>query len=280
MFADEFDGAIVALPHTLHERACSELLRAGKSVLVEKPMATTAAEAGRMIAVADSTGSLLAVGLMRRYQWAHRLAHELIAGGALGAIHSFDFREGSPYNWPVASDFFFRRESAGGGVLMDTGAHTIDSLLWWLGPAKTLDYRDDASGGVEADCMLELQMASGARGVVELSRTRSLRNTAIIEAENGRIEVAMGGNAFSVRMNQSRFTVKGNAAFESATRDQQYLDLIVEQLSDWTEAVRSRGRPAVGGRDALASIELIEQCYANKRPWLLPWAKTPAEEVA
>jgi len=55
--------------------------------------------------------------------------------------------EGNVYSWPVASDFFFRKETAGGGVLMDTGVHTFDMLLWFFGEISDLDYRDDAFGG-------------------------------------------------------------------------------------------------------------------------------------
>jgi len=58
--------------------------------------------------------------------------------------------------WKVASDFMFRKE-AGGGVLADTGAHLLDLLLWWLGDYESVEYCDDAVGGVEADCELSYE---------------------------------------------------------------------------------------------------------------------------
>ena len=70
------------------------------------------------------------------------------------------------YSWPVASDFMFRKD-AGGGVLADTGAHVLDTVLWWLGDWDKVEYHDDAHGGVEADCLLKLTMKSGAVGTVE-----------------------------------------------------------------------------------------------------------------
>ncbi len=158
-------------------------------MLVEKPMALTAAECDAMIAAAEEGGAVLAVGLMRRFLRSTRFVRHAVQTGLLGRIRRFDVREGIVYNWPVASDFFFRKETAGGGVLIDTGAHTLDSLLWWLGDVRSLDYFDDNYGGVEADCLLQLQMESGATGVVELSRTRKLRNTAIIEGDRASIEV-------------------------------------------------------------------------------------------
>jgi hypothetical protein len=89
--------------------------------------------------------------------------HPLLESGALGKIESFDFREGAVFNWPATTNSFWRRETAGGGVLADQGAHVLDLLLWWLGDFTSLTYVDDSQGGVEADCRLELSMKSGAR---------------------------------------------------------------------------------------------------------------------
>ena len=108
--------------------------------------------------------------------------------GILGDITSFDFQEGSVYDWPVASDFMFRK-AAGGGVLADTGAHVLDTLLWRVGDWQSVVYRDDSQGGVEADCLLELQMDSGATGTVQMSRSRALRNTYIIRGDRGHLEI-------------------------------------------------------------------------------------------
>ena len=77
---------------------------------------------------------------------------------------------------------------------MDTGAHTLDLVTWWLGEVASLDYRDDAEGGVEADCVLQCNMASGATGRIELSRTRELRDTIRINGTKGFVEVHLYKN--------------------------------------------------------------------------------------
>ena len=182
------DAAIVAVPHRLHASIGEYLLSAGCHVLMEKPLAMTDAECQRLVALANQKDVVLTVGLMRRYFRAHQIAKKLIEANTLGKIKSFDIREGNIYNWPVASDFMFSAE-AGGGILADTGAHTLDFVLWCLGDVKSVEYYDDNLGGVEAECILHLQMKSGAKGVVELSRLRNLRNTAIISGEKGEIEL-------------------------------------------------------------------------------------------
>ncbi len=116
--------------------------------------------------------------------------------------YAVDIQEGMIYDWPVASDFMFRRDM-GGGVLADTGAHVLDLLMYWLGDHASVEYKDDAAGGVEADCELRLTMASGAKGVVRLSRTRNLRNTWILEGERGTLEVSRRFDA------SFRWTLKG-----------------------------------------------------------------------
>jgi predicted dehydrogenase len=188
---DLFDAVIIALPNALHAPACIKLLGQRKAALIESPMAISVAECDAMINAAEDASVPLAVGLMQRFLWAHQLARFLLRTEALGRIEGFDFRDGCIYNWPVASDCSFRKEIAGGGVLMDTGAHTLDCLLNWLGDFSEVEYFDDAEGGVEANCLLNLRLQSGVRGVVELSRTRRLRNTAVIRCERGVIEVGL-----------------------------------------------------------------------------------------
>ena len=271
-YYDEFDAAIVALPHALHAAASIALLEHGKAVLVEKPMANTVAECEAMMAAAARGRAVLAVGLMRRFLWAHQSVNRLIAGGSLGAIERFDFQEGSIFNWPVASDFQFRKESAGGGVLMDTGSHTLDCLLHWLGEWESVEYFDDAEGGVEANCLLNLKLRSGAEGTVELSRTRRLRGTGLIYGKVATVEVATWGNRLSLSPTGTSYIVRGEVTNQDTpTKIQGDVDKIREELQDWCNAIEF-GRPCqVSGAEGIRSIRLIETCYRNARPLRFAW---------
>ncbi|HWO43089.1 MAG TPA: Gfo/Idh/MocA family oxidoreductase [Candidatus Eisenbacteria bacterium] len=275
------DGAIIALPHHLHAPLSCDLIKRGMHVLVEKPMATSYAECQAMLKAAQERGVVLAVGLIRRFLQSARFVAWALRQGLLGQIKAFDVREGNVYSWPVQSDFFFRRESAGGGVLLDTGAHTLDLLLWWLGDATSLEYYDDAYGGVEADCKLYLTMMSGARGVIELSRTRNLRNTAIITGERGAIEVHLRGNWVVLYDSDNTLGLSGRAFTDDSKegKDQGFSDLFRPQLEDWLAAIRDRRPVAVPGTEACRSISLIEKCYLTRRHWNLPWV-TPSEGQA
>ena len=194
--------------------------------------------------------------------------------GGLGRIERFDVREGFVYDWPVASDFFFRKEQAGGGVLVDTGAHTLDLLLWWLGDHEEVQYEDDALGGVEANCKLYLRLRSGAAGVVELSRMRKLRNTFRIYGERGMLEVACGFPCPTrIETASGELVLEGNVKSVTAPSSVSFLDMVRRQLEDFVDAIIEERPPFGAAEDARPSIALIESCYDRRRDLDLPWVR-------
>jgi predicted dehydrogenase len=267
------DAAILAVPHALHERIASDLLRKGIHVLVEKPMALTVAECDNMIKAAEAGGAVLAVGLMRRFApWARLVKHAL-AAGAIGKTQMFEIREGSRYSWPVASDFFFKKETAGGGVLIDTGAHTLDMVLWWFGDVEQIEYFDDADGGVEADCEIHLTLANKVQGRVELSRTRELGFRIQIRGDQGTLEVQpymKNPVAITYRDCQLAGTVTNPKDYLDSN---DYLSMIGSSFRDWVSAIRTKTIPTVDGHEGRRAIALIETCYALRQPLLYPWVQ-------
>jgi len=275
-YMGEFDAAILALPHHLHAVIGVDLLKQGVHVLVEKPLAMTSAECQDMILAAQSSGAVLTVGLTRRFLDTSIWLKGALDAGVLGEIQSFDIQEGLVYSWPVVTDFMFRREM-GGGVLNDTGAHTIDLLLWWLGNVANFDYWDDDFGGVEADCEMRLTLESGAQGFVALSRTRNLRNTAIIRGTKGEIEISLFGSF--IRANPASlldFKYEGavgnklNAKNRKKVADRQHLD--------WLDAIENRRQPMVPAEQGARSIELIEKLRSMRRALIFPWSASEAGE--
>lgn len=267
---DEVDGAVVALPHHLHAPAATELLEAGVHVLVEKPMALTVEGCDRMIEAARAGDRVLAVGHVRRLYDASRFVREALRSGALGRPVEFDYREGSVYDWDVASDFMFRRE-AGGGVLADTGSHALDLLLWWFGDVREVAYRDDAMGGVEAECELELVFASGVRGTVELSRRRDLRNTCRIRTEEAELELGVGFDPqVRLRPRDLDASLRGRVGSDGGGRTSMG-SVFEEQLEGFLEAIATGGTPPVPGEEGREVVALLEECRRIREPLELPW---------
>ena len=277
-WVDEFDAAIVALPHSLHAPVSVDLLQRGVHVLVEKPMALTTTECDQLIAAASEQKAILAVGLMRRHAPAARWLKAALDAHTLGPIESFDFQEGVPYTWPVVSGFFFDKTAAGGGVLADTGAHTLDLLLWWLGDVASFEYYDDAYGGVEADALLRVTLASGVRGVVELSRTRRLRNTAVLRGREGEIEIGLAkqNNNFLTARPKTVLSFRAGRVRGTPMRRLKTDDLFRLQIKDWLRAIERGHSPLVPPEEGARSIALIEACYRERRLLELPWMRPAA----
>lgn len=260
------DAAIVAVPHHLHAPIGEYLLSNGCHVLMEKPLALTDAECQRLVTSADQKGVVLTVGLLRRYFRAYQIVKKLMEANTLGKIKSFDIREGNVYNWPVTSDFMFRAGESGGGVLIDNGAHTLDFVLWCLGDVASVEYFDDNLGGMEAECILHLQMKSGARGVVELSRLRNLRNTAIISGEKGEIELHL-------RMDEIFFRPGSEQSYASVedlprlthTMPRKWADCFPAQIESWFDAISGKTPNFIPGEEGRRSVALIETCYQQRQ---------------
>jgi predicted dehydrogenase len=277
--AGRVDAAIVAVPHHLHAEIAGTLLRQGIHVLVEKPMALDVGSCDAMIAAAEESGAVLAVGLVRRFYQASRLVKELLDDGVIGRVTGFDAREGAIFNWQVATDATFRKEM-GGGVLADIGTHVLDLLLWWLGDATDLRYADDAMGGVEAECEIGLSLARGGAGTVELSRTRLLRNSIVITGERGTIEVGPGFDPeVRLRFTGSERRLSGFVEASGVSRATRLEDVFVAQLDDFTGAIREGHAPFVSGDEGRRAIELMEACRGVRRALDLPWL-TPRRDPA
>jgi predicted dehydrogenase len=272
------DAALVALPNYLHAPVTIELLRQGLHVLVEKPMAMSPHECDEMIAAAEAGRVCLSVGLVRRFYEASRYVKQIVESGLLGEIREFDFREGGVFKWGGAAPSMFKREVTGGGVLADIGAHALDLLLWWLGDYTSVEYYDDAAGGIEADCEVFLKLRGGATGVVELSRTRNLRNTYVIRGERGSIEVESEFDPqVYLTTNGSGLALSGKVENRAARKrivqnGWPVLDAFRCQLDDFADAALNRRAPLVPGTEGRRAVELISACYAAKKPLRPAWA--------
>ncbi len=264
---DEFDAVIAALPHALHEPLCVELLRAGKHVLVEKPMAPTSTACAAMSQAAADGGAKLAIALQRRQSKAGQWLKEALEAGALGKPQRFVISDGSEYAWPLASDFAWRKESAGGGVLIDTGAHVMDQVIWWFGVPDSFEYYDDSDGGVEAEALVKLRWASGLRGVVELTRTRPVSNMVTLHTDKAKVQLPTVGD--ELRVTGAKFSSRklGKPPFPEASSQ----DFFDRQLVEFECFLRGETAVMASGDEGARSVALMERCYASRRRLDHPW---------
>ncbi len=274
------DGAIVTAPTPVHCEIGVDLLRAGIHVLLEKPMARSTEECDALVAAAEEGVATLGVSMPRRFYHQCHFAKQAIDSGMLGEVRSFDVRDGYAFSWPLKTDFPFRKESAGGGVLLDLGVHTLDLLLWWLGDLEVVEYRDNDRGGVESDALARLATPGGGEGTVEFSWTRRLRNTVIVEGERGTMEVALTSGRVRLSPAAGSEELLGTVSRQALDKgfDQRPLDLTAATQRDWWNAVLGEGRPAVSGLEGRRAVSLVRACYDVREPLHLPWMEALACE--
>ena len=265
------DAAIVATPNPLHAPVACELLRAGVHCLVEKPLATTTAECDEIAAAAEAGGAVVAVGHDFRLFPVAAYAKELFAYVALGTVEGVDLRQSAGGRWPYASTYVFSKETSGGGVLLDFGVHMLDLLTWWLGDVSQVhSYRDDAAGGVETECELELELESGAPVTIQLTRLRPMRDTFVVRCERGTVEIGIFEPALL------RLTLPGGGTLEGDVPDPAFAlapleTVFVRQLEDFARAIRSGAPPLVPVADGRRAVAVVERCYAARQPLRHPW---------
>jgi len=144
----EIDAVDLCLPTDLHQSATIAALRAGKHVLVEKPMALSVESCHRMIAEADRARKILMVAHVLRFFPAYRALERAVDERELGAIRAAVFRRRCAQ--PGWSDWITDKSRSGGGAF-DLLIHDVDMALRLFGPPSAISATgyEDASAGVD-----------------------------------------------------------------------------------------------------------------------------------
>ena len=164
------DAVAIGTPNRLHAPQAIRLLKAGKHVLLEKPMALNAAEARKIEKTARDRGLCLQIGHNWRYDVEVNYLRDVIAQGTLGRIVKTK-GYGIHLNWGPSGWFTEHRE-AGGGALIDMGVHAIDTVSYLLGdPAPRSVYAKIGThyGSYDVDDtgVMMIEWESGTVSVVE-----------------------------------------------------------------------------------------------------------------
>jgi len=130
---DDIQAVSIVVPNHLHLPVTLAALKAGKHVLVEKPLARTVAEGEQMVHAAEQAKLVLAIAFNRRTRHDMELLKGQVERGELGRIYyakAFWMRRAGI---PGLGSWFTSKEQAGGGPLIDLGVHVLDMALWLMG---------------------------------------------------------------------------------------------------------------------------------------------------
>jgi predicted dehydrogenase len=176
------DAVIVATPDDTHEQITVDALKAGKSVLLQKPMGLSTSECRNILAAEANSNARLTVSFMHRYFPEVLWVRDFLKQDKLGAIHSVRLRNATPgADW---SDWFFSKDRVGGGVVMQLGVHGIDlcqhlfgsivgvqAMLFTAKPERLLIDGRRIETSLEDTVFAAYQFESGLRATHEISDT-------------------------------------------------------------------------------------------------------------
>jgi len=152
----------------LHAAQAIAAAKAGKHVLVEKPLALNALEAFHIAMAAETAGVIGGCAFYRRCSPRYEHARKMIAAGELGQILFARMIYHADYNPAPADPKYWRvvRAKSGGGAIADIGSHMFDVLIGLLGSPKTVDAKlanRVHQYDVEDTASVLMEMASGAQ---------------------------------------------------------------------------------------------------------------------
>jgi predicted dehydrogenase len=172
--ADDLDLVVVASPNRTHVPIATAALKAGLPVVVDKPVAGTAAEARELAALAEERGLLLSVFQNRRWDNDFLTLRALLDQGELGDVQRFEsrFERWRPQlkgGWRESGD-----PAEIGGLLYDLGSHLVDQALVLFGPAVSVYAEADVrrpGAQTDDDTFLAITHANGVRSHLYASAT-------------------------------------------------------------------------------------------------------------
>ena len=267
----DVDAVYIPLPNSAHAEWTVRAARAGKHVLVEKPYASNAEEARRV--VSEIAG--LPVVVMEAFHYRHHpLIHrveEILAAGTIGTLVSasavFDVqvpdRSNIRYNWDLA-----------GGATMDLGCYSIHLRRTMIKAEPTVvsaQARRFEGGQIDEALTAQLEFPGGVTATASSSLLEDVQaQTARLVGTLGTIEFEgfvkpHGGNTLTV-------TVGEDSTTETVAPD---VTSYGAQLSAFVAAVEEGGPVVIDAADSIATMEVIDACYraAGLEPRrAVPWA--------
>ena len=264
----DIDAVFIVSANAAH---CPETLaaaRAGKHVLVEKPMALNVGEAEQMIAACRQHGVRLMVGHLVRFSPLVRRARQIVAAGELGTVtyaradFAYDGRM-SRREWlhdPVV---------AGGGPVVDVGVHCLDTLRY------VLDDEVVGAGGVlwpaptarrtEETALMGLQFSRGTVGAIFCSYASCVRRKQLeIVGTEGIItcgDFSSGGQQTDLTITMGTDARPGESCVETF----QVPNLIGEEVAHFVRVVTEGEIPVTPGENGLANQRVIDAVFDRRK---------------
>ena len=253
---EELDIVILNLPHFLHKEVSIYCLDKGKHVLVEKPMACSVEECDAMIESSKRNNKKLGVGHVQRFNIAVNTVKRIIRNEELGKLCRISHTRNTDY-FTNRPKWFLNKAQAGGGILMNYGAHAMDKIFTItglkaeevLGFGNNFVTDDDIEGGAQVLIKLE----GGVSASLTFCGEKSFyTHEHIYYCTNGAVKIVSGGDVY---------VSKEGAPFENLGLD--YAHTIFEQLKEFTKMIKEEENNMPTGEYGREVIKVLEKAFST-----------------
>jgi glucose-fructose oxidoreductase len=258
----DIDAVYIVLPNNMHAEYTIRAHKAGKHVLVEKPMANTVKECEDMIAAARAAARKLAVAYRLRYEPYTQTMIKMARGGEYGKtkvlLCEAGFNIGNPNQWRLT------KKMGGGGSMMDIGIYAVNAARYLAGEEPTelfaMEYstpNDPRFKEVEETLTFQLRFPSGILANCVSSYGTSL-NRIRVHQEKGSFEMEPFYNRRDLRMR----VIRGNTVEHRYMADPDHFARMMDHLA---ECAAEGKEPLTDGVDGLNDMKIIMGCYESVR---------------
>ncbi|WP_197377102.1 Gfo/Idh/MocA family protein [Mycolicibacterium baixiangningiae] len=254
----------ICLPHSLHTPVTIEAVRAGKHVLVEKPLAISVAECDQILAAAQSAKVIVGLQHNQIFYPAHVRAKELIDSGAIGRPLQLRLRlaiGGKYQGWRTDPAV------AGGGILFDAGVHRFYLARYLFGEIVEVSaVTDKPRTDGEDQAVVSLRFGNGALGVIDASYhgpAKMFDDAVEIVGTEGALYLSGVEAEFEGFRTGPALRLYDGAWHDLRVPGGDWADSVAASIQAFVDAVRTDAEPPVPLREGRRVVELIEMAYAG-----------------
>lgn len=270
----DFDAASICTPNGIHLEPSIDLIKQGKHILVEKPLATTITDCKKIISQSKKQGIVLMTGHTHRFYPCNVKLKKIIKSGGLGAVKIITDYSLLPYKIDASSSKIGKwnfQKSIGGGIIFDS-VHFIDRIRWWFD--TEFDYVNSLAMGkirnnskTEEYCFITFRLKNGIIGSL-LPIGPSLgsydANVSIV-GTMGNLSMKFGEE---IRLGTKKWK---NIDFKGKSSPQSREHIMMgfrSEIKEFIDSIKQKREPSVTGEDGLKSIKVVQaifDSYKKKR---------------
>lgn len=268
------DVVDICLPNFLHHDACMKAAQANKHIICEKPLALTLEEADEMIDACKARGLKLMYAEELCFAPKYERVHALVKAGAVGDVYML--KQAEKHSGPH-SRWFYEKETAGGGVMMDMGCHALAWFRWVNrnNPVKSV-YADMKTVMHDTDCddntVTLVTFENGVTCVAEDSWAKhggmddrievyGTKGVSYADLFRGNSALTYSTEGYDYAMEKSGTSQGWTFTIFEEAFNQGY----PQELSHFIHCVRANEKPVITGEDGRAVLEMIYAAYLSAK---------------